>query len=112
LKAALNSTDWSRCNDAEFVFRTSAIAVAYRGPYPWAAAAWPAAAEPSAAGLWQKIEKRRAPAFTCWSSIKRRLEGVMAKLFPKPGSTGPRICSECTDDLKEPPWLGISFVVT
>ncbi len=22
----------------------------------------------------------------------------MAKLFPKPGSTGPRICSECTDD--------------
>src|SRR4029077_10480473 len=34
----------------------------------------------------------------------------MAKLFPKPGSTGPRICSECTDDRKNAPWLGISFI--
>jgi hypothetical protein len=75
-----------------------------------AAAAWPAAAEPSAAGLWQKTENGEPRLYVLVLDHKGIFEGVMAKLFPKPGSTGPRICSECTDDRKNAPWLGISFI--
>ena len=76
----------------------------------WAAVAWPVAAEPSAAGLWQKIENGEPRLYVLVVDHNGVFEGVMAKLFPKPGSTGPRICSECTDDRKNAPWLGISFV--
>ena len=76
----------------------------------WAAVVWPAAAEPSAAGLWQKIENGEPRLYVLVVDHNGVFEGVMAKLFPKPGSTGPRICSECTDDRKNAPWLGISFV--
>ena len=71
----------------------------------WAAAAWPAAAEPSAAGLWQKIENGEPRLYVLVVDHNGIFEGVMAKLFPKPG-----ICSECTDDRKNAPWLGTSFV--
>lgn len=76
----------------------------------WAAAAWPAAAEPSAAGLWQKIENGEPRLYVLVVDHNGVFEGVMAKLFPRPGNTGPRICSECTDDRKNTPWLGMSFV--
>jgi hypothetical protein len=77
----------------------------------WAAAAWPAAAEPSAAGLWQKIENGEPRLYVLVVDHNGVFEGLMAKLFAKPGSTtGPRICSECTDDRKNAPWLGMSFV--
>ena len=76
----------------------------------WAAAAGPAAAEPSAAGLWQKSENGEPRLYVLIVDHKGVFEGVMAKLFPKPGSNNPRICSECTDDRKNAPWLGISFV--
>jgi len=76
----------------------------------WAAAAWPAAAEPSAAGLWQKIENGEPRLYVLVVDHNGVFEGLMAKLFPRPGSTGPRICSECTDDRKNAPLLGISFI--
>jgi hypothetical protein len=75
-----------------------------------AAAAWPAAAEPSAVGLWQKIENGEPRLYVLVVDHNGVFEGVMAKLFPRPGTTGPRICSDCTDDRKNAPWLGISFV--
>ena len=68
------------------------------------------AEEPSAAGLWQKIEDGEPVLYVLVVDHNGVYEGVMAKLFPKPGSTGPRICSECTDDRRNAPWLGISFV--
>jgi len=86
-----------------------AIAVAYPGLTLWAAAAWPAAAGALRGGLWQKIENGE-PRLRVVVDHNGVFEGVMAKLFPKPASTGPRICSECTDDRKNAPWLGISFV--
>ena len=76
----------------------------------WAAAAWPAAAEPSAAGLWQKIEDGQPVLYVLVVDHDGVFESVMAKLFPKPGETEPRICSKCTDDRKNAPWLGISFI--
>jgi hypothetical protein len=76
----------------------------------WAAAVVPAAAEPSAAGLWQKIEDGQPVLYVLVVDHNGTFEGVMAKLFPKPGDTGTPTCSKCTDDRKNAPWLGISFI--
>ena len=76
----------------------------------WAAAAWPAAAEPSAAGLWQKIENGEPVLYVLVVDHNGTFEGVMAKLFPKPGETAVPTCARCTGDRKNAPWLGISFI--
>jgi len=76
----------------------------------WAAAVVPAWAEPSAAGLWQKIEDGEPVLYILVVDHNGVFEGVMAKLFPKPGETGVPICAKCTDDRKNAPWQGISFI--
>jgi hypothetical protein len=68
------------------------------------------AAEPSAAGLWQKIEDGKP---VMWVLVVDRdgvFEGVIAKMFPLPGENPNEICAKCTDDRKNAPWLGISFI--
>jgi uncharacterized protein (DUF2147 family) len=71
------------------------------------------AAEPSAAGLWQKIENGKP---VVWVLVVDHdginFEGVIAKTFLLPGED-PNvidICSKCTDDRKNAPVQGISFI--
>jgi hypothetical protein len=65
-------------------------------------------AEPSAAGLWQKIENNKP---VIWVLVVDHqdgiFEGVIAKTFPEDPN---EICAKCTDDRKNAPWLGISFI--
>ena len=67
-------------------------------------------AEPTAAGLWQKIEDGKPVG---WFLVVERdgiFEGAIAKTFPKPGEDPNALCTKCTDDRKNAPWLGISLI--
>ena len=68
--------------------------------------------EPSAAGLWQKIEKDKPVGWFLVIDHDGMFEGVIAKTFPLPGEDPNKIeiCSKCTDDRKNAPVLGISFI--
>ena len=69
------------------------------------------AAEPSAAGLWQKIENGKPVVwFLIIDHDGVNFEGVIAKEFPLPGEDTNDICSKCTDDRKNAPVQGISFI--
>lgn len=67
-------------------------------------------AEPSAAGLWQKIEKGKTVGMFLVIERNGLFEGVIAKMFPQPGDAPNPVCSKCTDDRKDMPWLGIPFI--
>jgi hypothetical protein len=88
------------------------LAALFYGPVAAQTAVAPAAqAGPSAAGLWQKLEDGKPDG---WFLIVDRdgsmFEGAIAKLFMKPGEDPNVICAKCTDDRKNLPWLGLSFI--
>ena len=69
-----------------------------------------AAEGPSAAGLWQKVEDGQPVLYVLVVDHNGVFEGAMAKLFPKPNDAPNPTCAKCTDDRKDAPWLGISFI--
>jgi hypothetical protein len=68
------------------------------------------AAEPTAAGLWQKIEDGKPVAWFLVLDHDGIFEGVIAKTFPLPGEAPNPICAKCADDRKDAPLLGLSFI--
>ncbi len=75
------------------------------------AAALPAQAQqPTAAGLWQKIEDGKPVGWFLFVDHDGIFEGVIAKTYPLPGEDPNEICTKCTDDRKNMPLLGLSFI--
>lgn len=69
------------------------------------------AAEPTAAGLWQKTDDGKPVVWILMvDHHDGTFEGVIARKFPKPGMPEATTCSKCTDDRKDAPVLGISFI--
>jgi hypothetical protein len=69
-----------------------------------------AAAEPSAAGLWQKLEDGKPVAWFLVIDHGGIFEGAIAKTFDLPGDDPNEACTKCVDDRKDAPILGISFI--
>ena len=67
-------------------------------------------AEPSASGLWQKVEKGKPVGWFLVVDRNGVFEGAFAKLFLEAGDPPNPVCSKCTDDRKDAPWLGLSFI--
>jgi hypothetical protein len=69
------------------------------------------AAEPSAAGLWQKVEKGKPVVWVLVLDHGGIFEGAIAKTFVDPDEKpGDDVCTKCVDDRKNAPVLGISFI--
>jgi hypothetical protein len=75
-------------------------------------AALPArAAEPTASGLWQKVDEAgRSMGWFLFVERNGTYEGAIAKLFQRPGEGPNPICTRCPDDRRNAPFLGLSLV--
>jgi len=68
------------------------------------------AQELSAAGLWQKVENGKPVGWFLVVDRNGIFEGAFARFFPEPGDAPNPVCSKCTDDRKDAPWLGLPFI--
>ena len=69
------------------------------------------AAEPAATGLWQKIDDSgESVGWFLFVDRNGIFEGVIAKMFKRPGDEDNPTCARCEDDRKDAPLLGLSLI--
>ncbi len=69
-------------------------------------------ADPSPAGLWQALDDdTKQP--TGWFLISNHggvYDGIIARMFLKPGEDPNAVCDQCKDDRHDHPWLGLEII--
>ena len=71
-----------------------------------------AAAQPSVAGLWQKVDEETGKPVSWFLFVEKGglYEGVIARFFLRPGDRPNQVCSACQDDRKNEPLLGLPLI--
>jgi uncharacterized protein (DUF2147 family) len=72
-----------------------------------------AAAEPSVAGLWQKVDEETGKPVSWFLFVESNdgtWQGVIAKYFLRPGDRPDQVCSNCRDDRHNQPLLGLPLI--
>src|SRR5580658_10054133 len=71
-----------------------------------------AAAEPSVAGLWQKVDAETGKTVTWFLFFEKDgiYQGVVARLFLRAGDPPHQLCSSCRDDRHNEPVLGLPLI--
>jgi len=89
---------------AKFVTAVVALVLAISGASAFA--------EPTAVGLWQAVDEETGQP-TGWFLIRDVggvYDGIIAKMFLKPGQNPNVVCSQCRDDRHNKPWLGLDII--
>src|SRR5579863_39474 len=76
------------------------------------AAAHAVGRQPTAAGLWQATDEETGQP-SGWFLISDHngvYDGVIAKMFLKPGQDPSVTCARCQDDRHDKPWLGLEII--
>jgi len=67
--------------------------------------------EPSAVGLWLANDENGNP--DAWFLIREHdgvYEGLIVRMYMKPGERADIVCDRCTDDRRNKPWLGLDII--
>jgi uncharacterized protein (DUF2147 family) len=73
----------------------------------------PMAAPLTAAGLWQAVDpdtKQPTGWFLISQDTNGVYDGIIAKMFLKPGEDPNVVCDQCKDDRHDHPWLGLQII--
>jgi uncharacterized protein (DUF2147 family) len=70
------------------------------------------AQEPSAVGLWQQIDEDTGKTRGWFLIFEHNgvYEGAIAKMFMEPGENPNPLCTKCTGDQQNTPWLGLTII--
>jgi hypothetical protein len=71
-----------------------------------------AAADPAVTGLWQKIDEDTGKSVGWFLFFEHNglYEGVIAKFTVRPGDRPDEVCTNCKDDRKDQPMLGLPLI--